>query len=225
MRPKAASGGPWGRPRCDPTRAGEGDRRPPNRLKRVWDPPRTRQSPRTLAAFLPWGGWRGKRRTEGRSPSLAAPGTARARWAQAIAQAPPWRSHGKSPVSYATEDSPSGRGRTLGKRVSGNASRVQIPHPPPGSACSVACGNLPGAGVGSHRGATPRTPRCGAAPREARRWRRLAAREAKRLAPVGGPRSEAVGAGWRPAKRSGWALGASLQSDMPRGGASRLHLA
>src|SRR6202011_6128879 len=31
----------------------------------------------------------------------------------------------------ATEDSPSGRGRTLGKRVRGNSSGVQIPHPPP----------------------------------------------------------------------------------------------
>lgn len=37
----------------------------------------------------------------------------------------------RSPVSYSAEDSPSGRGRTLGKRVKGNLSGVQIPHPPP----------------------------------------------------------------------------------------------
>ena len=34
------------------------------------------------------------------------------------------------PVSSAAEDSHSGRVRTLGKRVGGNPSRVQIPHPP-----------------------------------------------------------------------------------------------
>ena len=35
------------------------------------------------------------------------------------------------PVPSPTEDSHSGRVRTLGKRVRGNPSRVQIPHPPP----------------------------------------------------------------------------------------------
>src|ERR1700684_3772207 len=57
----------------------EGDRRSPNRRNRAEDPPRTRQSTRTLAAFRPWGGWRDKRRTGGRLVSLANPGTARTR--------------------------------------------------------------------------------------------------------------------------------------------------
>src|SRR5215471_8598463 len=35
------------------------------------------------------------------------------------------------PVSFPAEDSPSGLGRTLGKRVGGNPSRVRISHPPP----------------------------------------------------------------------------------------------
>lgn len=35
-----------------------------------------------------------------------------------------------SPVTSVTEDSPSGLGRTLGKRVGGNPSRVRIPYPP-----------------------------------------------------------------------------------------------
>ena len=35
------------------------------------------------------------------------------------------------PVSSPAEDSPSGLGRTLGKRVGGNPSRVRISHPPP----------------------------------------------------------------------------------------------
>jgi hypothetical protein len=34
-------------------------------------------------------------------------------------------------VSFPAEDSPSGLGRTLGKRVGGNPSRVRISHPPP----------------------------------------------------------------------------------------------
>ncbi len=35
------------------------------------------------------------------------------------------------PIVWSTEDSPSGLGRTLGKRVGGNPSRVRISHPPP----------------------------------------------------------------------------------------------
>ncbi len=35
------------------------------------------------------------------------------------------------PVSSSAEDSPSGLWRSLGKRVGGDPSRVQIPHPPP----------------------------------------------------------------------------------------------
>src|SRR5580693_5416021 len=38
------------------------------------DTPHTRQSPRTLAAFRPWGSWRDKRRARGLSASLARPG-------------------------------------------------------------------------------------------------------------------------------------------------------
>src|SRR5437588_2226656 len=34
----------------------------------IGDPPHTRQSPRTLAAFRPWGGWRDKRRAGGQGP-------------------------------------------------------------------------------------------------------------------------------------------------------------
>jgi hypothetical protein len=41
-----------------------------------------------------------------------------------------WRSTPARRVSYPTEDSPSGLGRTLGKRVGGNPSRVQISYPP-----------------------------------------------------------------------------------------------
>ena len=41
----------------------------------------------------------------------------------------PGRAH--PPVSSSAEDSHSGLGRTLGKRVGGNPSRVRIPHPPP----------------------------------------------------------------------------------------------
>ena len=51
---------------------------------------------------------------------------------------PPWRPHSPSPppgpdrsyVFWRTEDSPSGLGRTLGKRVGGNPSRVRISYPP-----------------------------------------------------------------------------------------------
>src|SRR5215472_13759714 len=38
----------------------------------VRDPPHTRQSPRTLAAFRPWGGWRDERRARGLAASLTA---------------------------------------------------------------------------------------------------------------------------------------------------------
>src|SRR5581483_8284534 len=41
-----------------------------------------------------------------------------------------WRSTRLRPVSLPAEDSPSGLGRTLGKRVGGNPSRVQISYPP-----------------------------------------------------------------------------------------------
>src|SRR6266567_6981038 len=41
-----------------------------------------------------------------------------------------WRSTPRRRVSLPTEDSPSGLGRTLGKRVGGNPSRVQISYPP-----------------------------------------------------------------------------------------------
>ena len=37
---------------------------------------------------------------------------------------------GAARLPSAAEDSPSGLGRTLGKRVGGNPSRVRIPHPP-----------------------------------------------------------------------------------------------
>src|ERR1051326_2361644 len=37
----------------------------------------------------------------------------------------------ESRVCFSAEDSPSGLGRTLGKRVGGNPSRVQISYPPP----------------------------------------------------------------------------------------------
>ena len=36
-----------------------------------------------------------------------------------------------APLPSSAEDSPSGLGRTLGKRVGGNPSGVRIPHPPP----------------------------------------------------------------------------------------------
>src|SRR5271165_3791982 len=43
----------------------------------VKDPPHTRQSPRTLAAFRPWGSWRDERRARGLADSLAVAGQAR----------------------------------------------------------------------------------------------------------------------------------------------------
>src|SRR5260370_25928574 len=43
----------------------------------VKDPPHTRQSPRTLAAFRPWGSWRDERRARGLPASLAVAGHAR----------------------------------------------------------------------------------------------------------------------------------------------------
>jgi hypothetical protein len=42
-----------------------------------------------------------------------------------------WRAHSWLSISLPAEDSPSGLGRTLGKRVGGNPSRVRISHPPP----------------------------------------------------------------------------------------------
>src|SRR5258706_12946663 len=41
------------------------------------DPPHTRQSPRTLAAFRPWGGWRDERRARGLPASLSVAGRPR----------------------------------------------------------------------------------------------------------------------------------------------------
>src|SRR3982751_697519 len=43
----------------------------------------------------------------------------------------PPSAHSDASVSWLTEDSPSGLGRTLGKRVGGNPSRVRISYPPP----------------------------------------------------------------------------------------------
>src|SRR5690606_12347013 len=42
----------------------------------------------------------------------------------------PVRSTVRLHVEWSAEDSPSGLGRTLGKRVGGNPSRVRIPYPP-----------------------------------------------------------------------------------------------
>src|SRR5579859_2659995 len=94
------------------------------------DPSHTRQSPRTLAAFRPWGSWQDKRRARGLPTSLASHadswcGDALRRYSIRGRTDPP-----KS-VGLPTEDSPSGLGRTLGKRVGGNPSRVRISHPPP----------------------------------------------------------------------------------------------
>ena len=75
------------------------------------DPPRTRQSLLILAAFRPWGGSQGERRTGGRLTSL--------------------RGSPTPAVSFTAEDSPSGLGRTIGNRVGSNPSGVQIPYPPP----------------------------------------------------------------------------------------------
>src|SRR5262249_301737 len=44
-------------------------------------------------------------------------------------------------------DSPSGLGRTLGKRVGGNPSRVRISHPPPPLTCDDALGSCPRAAL------------------------------------------------------------------------------
>ena len=41
------------------------------RAEKGRDPSHTRQSPRTLAAFRPWGSWQDKRRARGLPPSLA----------------------------------------------------------------------------------------------------------------------------------------------------------
>ncbi len=75
------------------------------------DPPHTRKSAPTLAAFQPWGSSARYRHAGGRSKH-------------------------SDPVSLTLqpkicmEDSHSGRVRTLGKRVRGNPSRVQISYPP-----------------------------------------------------------------------------------------------
>src|SRR3984885_10706033 len=44
-------------------------------LAEAEDPPHTRQSPRTLAAFRPWGSWRDERRARGLAVSLAMAGS------------------------------------------------------------------------------------------------------------------------------------------------------
>src|SRR5262249_33159040 len=84
------------------------------------DPPHTHQSSRTLAAFRPWGIWRDKRRARGLLVSLAGRDLSCGRSPTPAA-----------PVSFPAEDSPSGLGRTLGKRVGGNPSGVRISYPPP----------------------------------------------------------------------------------------------
>src|SRR5580704_4505988 len=93
----------------------------------IGDPPHTHQSPRTLAAFRPWGGWRDNavrgvtgQCSQPRDPDVPQPGH---RWIR---------------VSFPAEDSPSGLGRTLGKRVGGNPSRVRISYPPPSWPDSIA---------------------------------------------------------------------------------------
>src|SRR5215470_10169240 len=91
------------------------------------DPPHTRQSSRTLAAFRPWGIWRDKRRARGLQVSLAGRVLSCGRSRASAA-----------PVSCPAEDSPSGLGRTLGKRVGGNPSGVRISYPPPPLTCGDA---------------------------------------------------------------------------------------
>src|SRR6201997_5343561 len=49
-----------------------------------------------------------------------------------------------TPGSFRAEDSPSGLGRTLGKRVGGNASRVRISHPPPEMLSGATSSTRPG---------------------------------------------------------------------------------
>ena len=102
--------------------------RNPNRPatpNRAADRPR-RRTPRAPARarlpLLPFGpgGVHGMAPREGSAPSLRAADAARLFSARRRARVP-------SPA----EDSHSGRVRTLGKRVGGNPSRVQIPHPPP----------------------------------------------------------------------------------------------
>src|ERR1700685_1630849 len=91
----------------------------------VRDPPHTRQSPRTLAAFRPWGSWRDKRRARGLQASLASRRTLLSPIRATAA------GRARKSVGLPTEDSPSGLGRTLGKRVGGNPSGVRISYPPP----------------------------------------------------------------------------------------------
>lgn len=75
---------------------------------------------------------------EGSVDSLAACGSARSMLAPPMSAKKRGPLTPGSPVSSTTEDSPSGRGRTLGKRVKGNLSGVQIPHPPPAQkGCAV----------------------------------------------------------------------------------------
>ena len=65
-----------------------------------------------------------------------------------------WRRFGGTaarPVESAAEDSPSGLGRTIGNRVGGDPSRVQIPYPPPPRGGHP----LPGAPLWHARGREP----------------------------------------------------------------------
>src|SRR5262245_28351950 len=108
------------------------------------DPSHTRQSPRTLAAFRPWGSGQDKRRARGLPPSVASGGDSLCGYGTAWCRVSgtsrrsvenPGRNLVQArclmSVGLPTEDSPSGLGRTLGKRVGGNPSRVRISHPPP----------------------------------------------------------------------------------------------
>src|SRR5580704_3778450 len=93
----------------------------------IGDPPHTHQSPRTLAAFRPWGGWRDNA-VRGVTGQCSQP------WDPDVTQP----GHRRIRVSYPAEVSPSGLGRTLGKRVGGNPSRVRISYPPPSWPDSIA---------------------------------------------------------------------------------------
>ena len=64
-------------------------------------------------------------------------------------------------LALPAEDSPSGLGRTIGNRVGGNPSRVQIPHPPPvvlGGRVAMSC--IPFSVVPLLPSATPKNARC-----------------------------------------------------------------
>ena len=92
----------------------------------VW---RTQGTPRAPARahlpLLPSGPGGVQRDDATRGVGAHRTGCARVRPTPAITGRP------RPPVSSSAEDSHSGRVRTLGKRVGGNLSRVQIPHPPP----------------------------------------------------------------------------------------------